>query len=163
MTQQSQREIIVRPHKEEELIAPIHEEVGDLEDEPNVEGEVVDQKAVEDGDGRVVHTDVRTGWEKMRDKIEDLAVKVTRHFEDENDETGWKPPMVKSPTQPTQDEWMRHKLAHTPFAAWCKHCNTGRAVRAHHQRADKRARLVPDTDKSNEGPGTHQYGLHVFT
>ena len=48
---------------------------------------------------------------------------------------------------PTRAEWPRHQTIHTPYAAWCKHCNAARAVRCNHQRVDRRARLVPDTDE----------------
>lgn len=88
----------------------------------------------------------------MKDKVEDLSIRVARHFEDKSDETGWKPPMIKTPPQPTHDEWLRHQLTHTSFAPWCKHCNAGRAVRTSHQRADLRAKLVPDTNKETDGP-----------
>lgn len=51
----------------------------------------------------VIDIDTRPVWEKM-DKVGDLAVKVARHFEDNDDATGWNPPMVKKTPQPTKDE-----------------------------------------------------------
>ena len=60
--------------------------------------------------------------------------------------------MVRSPQQPTKEEWLQHQLIHTPYAPWCKHCISARAVRAHHQCARLRAKIVPDTDKSETGP-----------
>ena len=153
MTSQSQREIIVRPFKTDNLVAPIQGDAGDLDKESEVEEGGVVQDGVADalGNEKVVDTDTRPVWEKMAEKMEDITVRVARHFEDENDQTKWKTPMIKAPQQPTEDEWMRHQLTHTPFAPWCKHCNSGRAVRANHQRCDKRAKLLPDTDKTING------------
>ena len=74
---------------------------------------------------KVADIDARPVWEKMDDHVKDLSIRVARHFEDKNDEIGWKPPMIKTPPQPTHDEWLGHQLTHTPFAAWCKHCNAG--------------------------------------
>ena len=76
---------------------------------------------------------------------------MTRHFEDQNDNTGWQPPMVKTPPQPTHEELFRHQLIHTPYAPWCRHCNAASVVRNHHQCVNKRARLVPDVDKDVDG------------
>lgn len=142
---QSQRGIIVRPCEANERVAPIQEEVGDLEVESGIGEDVV----VQEDEGEAKEGEI---WQEVRDKTEDLTVRVARHFEDENDKTEWKTPMVGTPPQPTKDEWSRHQLIHTPFAPWCKHCSAGRAVRTSHQRADKRAKFVPDTDKSTDGP-----------
>ena len=84
--------------------------------------------------------------------MDDLNVRVARHFEDANEDGKWKPPMVKSPLQPSREEWLQHQLTHTPYMPWCKHCIAARAVRANHQCARLRAQLVPDTDKSENGP-----------
>ena len=145
MTSRCQREIIVRPQEEKELIVPFQEEVGDLKDKKDID----EEGAAEE---KLVDTDTRPVWEKMEDKVEDLATRVIRHFEDQNDNTGWQPPMVKPPPQPTHEEWFRHQLIHTPYAPWCRHCNAARVVRNHHQCANKRARLVPDVDKDADGP-----------
>ena len=83
--------------------------------------------------------------------MEDLNVRVARHFGDAHDGDQWKFPMVESPPQPTKEEWLQHQLSHTPYAAWCKHCIAARAVRANHQRAKFRAKIVPDTDESENG------------
>ena len=130
---------------------------GDLEAEPEEDKqEVVDDEIVHKGDGmngeQVVNIDTRPVWEKMYDQVEDLNVRVARHFEDANDNTGWQPPMVNPPQQPTRQEWLRHQLTHTPYAKWCKHCNSARAVRQHHQNMKIRATLVPDIDGSKDGP-----------
>ena len=107
----------------------MQEEVGDLDGKSDDEEAVVVQdeeveltNVIED---KVIDTDTRPVWEKLHDKIKDLTVKVARHFEDQNDQTAWKVPMVKAPPQPTNDEWDRHQFTHTPFAPWCKHCNAG--------------------------------------
>ena len=144
MTKMCQREIIVRPHEDEELVVPIQEEAGDLENGQETEEKVAAEE-------KVVDIDMRPVWEKMQDKVEDLATKVTRHFEDNNDRTGWQPPMVKTPAQPTREEWFRHQLIHTPYAPWCRHCCAARAVRNNHQCANRRARLVPDVDTDAHG------------
>lgn len=89
--------------------------------------------------------------EKMRGEVEDLIVRVARHFEDLNDKNDWAPSMVKTQLQATKEEWPGHQLTHTPYASWCKHCNAARAVRNKHQRASKRARFVPDIDMSTDG------------
>ena len=147
MTEEGQWEITVRFNEPgtEEFVAPIHEEDGDLETETN-EGENV----VVEGD-RDIRED-REAWREVQDKVEDLTVRTARHFEDANGESGWQPPMVKTPLQPTREEWLTRPLIHTPYAPWCKHWNAARAVRANHQRADERAKLVADIDKSIEGP-----------
>lgn len=118
-------------------------------------------------DGKVIYTDARPireksdekggsdeqkEWQDVHDTVEDLNVRLARHFEDRNDNNAWDPPMIKSPPQPTKEEWMRHQLTHTPYASWCRHCISARAIRSNHQRADKRAKLVPDTNRDNTGP-----------
>ena len=167
MTTKSQRAISVRPSRNapEKMMAPIQKNAGDLEamsgDEEDAMGE--QGKIVENtnnwqempdnhGGDQTVHTDGRPVWEKVQEEVEDLNVRVARHFEGPNDKTDWTPPMVKTPLQPTKAEWLRHQLTHTPYAPWCKHCIAARAVRDNHQRADRRAKLVPDIDRSTDGP-----------
>ena len=105
---------------------PSEERQGVVGDEDNQEKDMV--KAEE-----VIDIDNQPAWEKMHEQVEDLNVRVARHFEDANDNTGWHPPMINPPQQPTRQEWLRHQLTHTPYAKWCKHCNSARAVRQHHQ------------------------------
>ena len=136
------REIIVRPARgiPEKLIAPMQNKTGDLEANPKEdEWNVVGDKEVQDKskaeEAETVDTDTRPVWEKMHDQVEDLNVRVARHFEDSNDADEWKVPMVKSPLQPTKEEWLQHQLIHTPYAPWCKHCVAARAARADHKSA----------------------------
>ena len=102
MTLQSQREIIVRPFETDEMIAPMQGDAGDLDNESDAGKDVVVQDGVADAMGgeKIVDTDTRPVWEKMAAKMEDIHVRVARHFEDENDGNQWKPPMVKFPLQP---------------------------------------------------------------
>ena len=65
------------------------------------------------GEKEMADTDTRPVWEKMQDKVEDLSGRVARHFEDRNDGHGDGPPIVKSPQQPTAEEWARHQTTHT--------------------------------------------------
>lgn len=78
-------------------------------------------------------------------------MRVARHLEDRNDEQDWTPPMVQTRLQPTRGTWLRHQLTLTPHQPWRRHCNSARAARDHHQRADERATLGPDTGRSVEG------------
>ena len=67
MTAESQRDTSVRPNRahQEIYISPIQEEVGDLEEEPNIEDEVVVEEKVIDTDTRpVLGKDVRLEWIK---------------------------------------------------------------------------------------------------
>ena len=167
MTTKSQRTISIRPKRnaQEKLMTPIQKNIVDLEAEPGEEEDAMGEpeKNMEDatnwqavpndhGSDQVVYTDVRPVWERMQEEVEDLNVRVARHFEDLNDNTDWAPPMVKFPLQPTKADWLSHQLAHTPYAPWCKHCIAARAVRDIHQRVDKRAKFVPDIDRSTDGP-----------
>ena len=147
MTLRSERAITVRPKQthDQELIAPIHEEVGELEGDNKDNENVVE---ADDAEGMKE----QQSWDQLQEHVEVLNVRVARHFEDKNEENQWKPPMVKSSPQPTKEEWLQHQLIHTPYAAWCKHCIAARAVRANHQCAKLRAKLVPDTDRSEIGP-----------
>ena len=65
---------------------------------------------------KMMDTDPRLVWEKMTKKMEDITMRNARHFEDENDETKWKIPMIKAPQQPIEDERARHQLTYTSFA-----------------------------------------------
>ena len=96
--------------------------------------------------------DTRPAWDKLQDKAEELTKKVARHLEDQNDAQGENNPFVKPPTQPTAEEWERHQTTHTPYAAWCPHCNAARAVRRNHARIKQRAHITKDVDEDKDGP-----------
>lgn len=68
-------------------------------------------------ENKSVGIDTRPVWEKLQDKAEDLQEKVARYFEDRNDENGDKPPILKSPQQPTAEEVERHQTTHTPLCS----------------------------------------------
>ena len=112
------REITVRPARgiPEKLIAPMQNKIGDLEANPKEEEwdvvgdeEVQDKTKVEEAE--TIGIDTRPVWEKMHDQVEDLNVRVARHFEDANDHIGWQPPMVNTPLQPTKQEWLNQVFA----------------------------------------------------
>ena len=88
----------------------------------------------------------------MQDKVEELADQVTRHFDDNNDRDGRKPPITKAPLQPTREQFEQHQATHTPYDAWCKHCVTARAIRRQHVKKGRGATIVLDTDGNVEGP-----------
>ena len=88
----------------------------------------------------------------IQHQIEDLQKRVARHFQDQNDEAGQSPPLVKAPPKPTAEEWEKHQATHTPYAPWCQHCNAARAVRREHARVKQRANIVRDVDGSQTGP-----------
>lgn len=108
MTIKSQRALSVRPRRNapDDLVAPIQKSIGDLEAEAITEAEAVGKE--EDNS-----ENEEQQWQEVQDKVEDLNVRVARHFEDANDAEAWKPPMVKTPLQPTKEEWLRHQLTHT--------------------------------------------------
>ena len=85
-------------------------------------------------------------WEVVAEKIDDLETRVTEHFEDEN-EKGLKPaPIITQPAKPTEEEWARHQLIHTPFEPWCPHCMAARNARRGHPKHGRKGRIVPDTE-----------------
>ena len=88
----------------------------------------------------------------LQRKVEELNERVARYFEDENDNQGDKPPVIKSPQQPTVEEWEKHQTTHTPYAPWCQHCNAARDVRRDHQRKRPKAHIVRDVDVDQSGP-----------
>ena len=91
--------------------------------------------------------------EKLNSKYSQLKDRVEEYFDDENGRHYKAPPMVKSPTQPSREEFERHQITHTPYASWCKHCLTARAVRSHHPAKGRKAMIVPDTE-TGKGPTT---------
>lgn len=137
-----QRARTVRPQEENtwKYLQPISEDVsGDLEDE--TEGKHEDD--CEGGD--------ENPMEKLNSKYQNLKSKVEEYFDDENGKHYRAPPMVKSPPQPTREEFERHQVTHTPYAPWCKHCIAARAVRSQHPSKGRKATIVPDTE-TGKGP-----------
>ena len=87
----------------------MHDEAGGLESKEDEVGDAVQAIGEElQAKGKVIHTDTRPVWEKdweqVQEKVEDLNIRMARHFEDNNDGGGWQPPMVASPTQPTKED-----------------------------------------------------------
>ena len=99
----------------------------------------------------VIDTDTRPVWEKMQDKIEELIGRVAEYFDDNNDKSERKPPIIKAPSQPIAEEFEQHQATHTPYAAWCKHCAAARAIRRQHPRKGRGAIVVPDVENGIEG------------
>ena len=60
--------------------------------------------------------------------------------------------MVKAPQQFTKEEYQRHRLTHTPYEPWCKHCASGRTVRTQHGSRGRSTIIVPDVEAAFEGP-----------
>ena len=89
--------------------------------------------------------------EQLEKKYQDLKDKVEEYLDDENGKGCRQPPIVKTPPQPTKEEFERHQITHTPYASWCKHCVAARAVRGQHPSKGRRAIVVPDTD-TGAGP-----------
>ena len=52
-------------------------------------------------------------WEDLADKYEMLERKVAEYFEDQETPKADGPPMVKSHTTPTKEEYQRHQVTHT--------------------------------------------------
>ena len=136
MTKQQERASTVRPQMktDEQYINPLH----------NKSGEAGAEKGnLEKDEWRI--------WKETRNKIEDLETKMTEQFEDGSQGAQSTPPMLQAPAKPTQDEWDRHQLTHTPFAVWCPHCLAARNVRRNHPKQGRKGRIVPDTE-IGEGP-----------
>ena len=114
------------------------EEVGDLDEDSAVEGEVVDAESQK--------------WDELATKYEELESRVREQFENNNEDQRQKVPMVKPPPKPTEDEWARHQLTHTPYAAWCPHCVAARIVRHKHPRKGRAHIHTQETDGSTTGP-----------
>ena len=157
MTKTDQRALIVRPksYERDNVVVPIRSGDGDLEAKQEEEPEAVMA-------GEQEATNELREWQGVVDNVEELNTRVARQFEDANGESGWGPPIVEPPLQPTRDEWFRHRTAHIPYAEWCKHCNVARAVRMNHLCAGERAKLVPDTDNSLDGPVKEKHGSFVL-
>ena len=109
----------------------------------------------QDEEKEVIGTDTRPVWEKMQDKVEELADQVTRYFEDDNGKDERRPPIIKAPLQPTREQFEQHQATHTPYAAWCKHCVAARAATRQHPRNGRGAMIVFDIDGNIDGPSKY--------
>ena len=130
---QKQRERSVSPRvsTRTQLLQPIAEgAAGDGEIDYGDE----DEQGHEDGDKNEIV--------ELAKKYEDLKDKVEEYFDDENGRHFKAPPVVKSPSQPTKEEFESHQATHTPFATWCKHCIAARAVRHRHPSKGRKARVA---------------------
>ena len=76
-----------------------------------------------------------------------------RKTQDEHERNAKAPPIIKAPTKPTQEEWERHQLTHTPFAPWCQHCMAARNARRNRPKQGRKGRIVPDIE-GGEGPSS---------
>ena len=96
----------VRPHTESQMqpLYPIEELLGVREAEV---------KGQEGASGEETKK-----WEELADKYEQLEDKVARYFENEDKHPESGPPIVKTPTAPTKDEYDKHQVTHAPFAPW---------------------------------------------
>ena len=136
ITSENQRAPTVRPSKEfaNKDLYPMH-------DQPNEGGaEEVDDKE-----------DDQKQWTDVAKKIKELETKLAEHFDDDNGNNGQSPPIIKAPTNPTQEEWDIHQTTHTPFAVWCKHCVAARNARENHPKQGRKGRIVSDIE-NGEGP-----------
>ena len=54
--------------------------------------------------------------------------------EDEAQEEGRRPKVIRDPGQPTKQEWLEHQATHIPTRSWCPHCVRGKSVNRQHKR-----------------------------
>jgi hypothetical protein len=54
--------------------------------------------------------------------------------EEQDDEEGQQPKVIRSPKAPTKAEREEHEATHLPFRSWCTHCLRGRGRNKPHQR-----------------------------
>ena len=133
-----QRARTVRPNEENthRLLQPISDEMlGDLEGDKGKSGDGGEQESME----------------QLDQKYQQLKNKIEEYFDDEHGKEYKQPPVVKTPPQPTREEFERHQATHTPCAPWCKHCLAARAVRSQHPSKGRKAIVVPDID-TGSGP-----------
>ena len=96
MTNKKERVTTVRPQEDEthKFLQPVAEGVdGDLE----VEDGKHDEKALAGGNEEKV--------EELDSKYQHLKTKVEEYFDDQSGEQYRTPPMIKSPQQPTKEEY----------------------------------------------------------
>ena len=136
--EQCQRANAVRPQttSDDQYLKPLQDESG----EDGAEKVDPDQKEEET-------------WKETRTRIEDFETRVAEQFEDNNKGTYDSIPILKAPAKPIQEELDRHQATHTPFAAWCPHCQAARNARCNHPKRGRRGRIVLDTETC-EGPTT---------
>ena len=104
MTNKKERVTTVRLQEDEihKLLQPVAEGVdGDLE----VEDRKHEEKALAGGNEEKV--------EELDSKYQQLKTKVEEYFDDQNGEQYRTPPMIKSPQQPTKEEYEKHQTTHT--------------------------------------------------
>ena len=110
MTPRSQRVHIARPQSTDNLLP--------LQSGESGEKEVEDDKA----EGGLIEDDSEGGeskdqWTDIQSKVEEMQRKVAEHFEDVNDRQAMGPPVIRAPSQPTREQWMKHQATHTPYEA----------------------------------------------
>ena len=139
-----QRERSVRPRESDAIrvLQPLKEgEDGDLE----IEEEEQQMEEWNGGD--------KVGMEEMNSRYQQLKDQMEEFFDDDNAKNQKSPPMIRSPTQPTKEEYEKHQTTHAPYVAWCKHCLAARAVRHKHPAKGRGAAIVPDIEHG-KGPTT---------
>ena len=106
----------------------------------------------EGGDPKKGQQEQTEEWRVVVEKEDDVARRVSEHLGDDNGKGVQPPPMIRAPGQPIRDEYERHQITHTPYAAWCIHCAIARAVRTQHPSKGRNAITVPDIEKGITGP-----------
>ena len=76
---------------------------------------------------------------------------MVEQLENEHGECRNATPIIRVPDKPTKEEWERHQITHTPYAAWCPHCVAARNARRNHPTHGRKGKIVPDTE-TEEGP-----------
>ena len=107
---------------------------GDLEDEER------NEECEETGG------DEQDELEKLNEKNQQLKDQMEEYFDDGHGEPQKVPPMLKTPPQPTREEFERHQTTHTPYAPWCKHCLAARATRTQQPPTGRKIIVIPDVD-----------------
>ena len=104
MTQEHQRVVTARPRSNStrKFINPLHEDSGEVEAE-KLAVRKVEHETLED----------------IVKKIEELEAKMTEQFEQQSQEHQKAPPIIEFPAKPTQEQWEKHPVTHTPFGPLC--------------------------------------------
>ena len=90
----------------------------------NTEG--VDEAAGQD--------DGQEGQVEQQGQVRQADDEQVQEEEDEGEDGEKKPTVRRSPTEPTKDEVIRHKLTHTPYRSWCPECVKARAKMPPHRK-----------------------------
>ena len=74
-------------------------------------------------------TEEKSEWEATKQHIEDLEIRMTEQFEDNNGQGQVRGPILKAPAKPTQAEWDQHQTTHTfrslvPTLCGSQECST---------------------------------------